>query len=164
MTTVHLIIIINNPQPWTARRTPSAPPTAPASSSAAVPSTITDTSVFERSVLLHHWVWHVNLLIIFYIFVFVFIVNRGSSRFSRCLCLLERLRLWWLSCCGSPRDVRPSHSEAAELRSTSLSAMIYWAETEREKADTKSELTPRLLLNMVFYFTLFYLGTYLSGF
>ena len=50
MTSVHLIIT-DNSQPLTVRRTPSVAPTAPASLSAAVLTTTADTSVFERSVL-----------------------------------------------------------------------------------------------------------------
>lgn len=84
-------------------------------------------------------------------------MNRGSSQPSRCLGLSERLQLWSLSCCGSPRDVMPSHSEA-ELQSTSLSAMIHWAETdfsEREMLTKKKKVwgDPRLLLEVVLFYS-----------
>lgn len=106
--------------PLTARRTPSAPPMALASLSAAVLTDIMDTSVFER----------------------------GSFQSCRCLGLLEPPQLWSLSCCGSPRDERPSLSEAAK---------IHWAETDcKGKCWRQVWGEPRLLLNG---FILFY--TYL---
>uniref|UniRef100_A0A672FCW4 All-trans retinoic acid-induced differentiation factor-like n=1 Tax=Salarias fasciatus TaxID=181472 RepID=A0A672FCW4_SALFA len=70
--------------PCSARRTPSVPPTVPASSSAAVPETTTDTSVFERE----------------------------SSRLCRCFGVWRLSPSSSQRFCGSPKDGKPSRSEA----------------------------------------------------
>lgn len=152
---------MDNSQPLTVRRTPSAAPTALASFSAAVLATIMDTSVFERSVLqaaLSHSCHSfkcstsLNLTLVQLSLFFKSSIHLCEQGEFPVLLAFGPLGastmvisvLLWVT---QRRKVKSVWGWTAFDWFLSLSAMIYWAETdcsERENTDTRSEVTPGL--------------------